>query len=255
MEIRSKPDIERIGIEKFVLACRAFATRYIDVMNKQFEDLGVWMDWSNPYLTLNNDYIEGAWYTFKIAYKKGLLYRGLYPVHVCSRCETSVAYNEIEYTKLTDPSIYVKFRVKGQQNEFLVIWTTTPWTLPANTGIMAKPDADYVKVKIDEQVLILAKDLLDSAMQKLGVVDYHIISAMKGKDLEGLEYEHPLKDIFEFQRSLKNAHRVVLSDQFVTLDTGTGLVHTAPGHGQEDYKVGTENGLDIVSPVNMEDRK
>src|SRR3989338_9078037 len=94
MEIRSKADIERAGIEKFILASRAFATRYIDVMNKQFEDLGAWMNWSNPYLTLTNEYIEGAWHTFKIAFEKGLLYQWLYPVHVCPHCETAVAYNE-----------------------------------------------------------------------------------------------------------------------------------------------------------------
>ncbi|MCX6815901.1 MAG: isoleucine--tRNA ligase, partial [Candidatus Aenigmarchaeota archaeon] len=250
-QIKSKTDIEKLGIEKFIIACRNFATKYIDVMSNQFANLGVWMDWSNPYITLNNSYIEGAWHTFKIAYDKGFLYRGLYPVHVCPHCETSVAYNEIEYAKVTDTAIYVKFPVKGKQNEFLVIWTTTPWTLPANTGVMAKPDADYVKVKVDGQILIVAKDLHEALMQKIGTADYHIVDTMKGKDLAGLEYEYPMKDLFEFQRSLKNAHRVVLSDQFVTLDTGTGLVHTAPGHGQEDFKVGIENKLPALSPVNL----
>ncbi|MEM7819960.1 MAG: isoleucine--tRNA ligase, partial [Candidatus Aenigmatarchaeota archaeon] len=251
LEIKSKNDIERLGIEKFILECKDFATKFIDVMNKQFENLGVWMDWNNPYLTLTNDYIEGAWHTFKIAYENGLLYRGLYPVHVCPRCETAVAYNEIEYTKLTDPSIYVKFPVENKENEFLVIWTTTPWTLPGNTGIMAKPDAEYVRVKVDNQILIIAKDLLEEVMKKIDCVDYKIIEIIKGKDMEGLKYRYPLDDIFQFQKNLENAHRVVLSDQFVTLDTGTGLVHTAPGHGQEDYKVGLENKLPVISPVNL----
>ncbi len=247
---RNKAEIERIGIEKFISECRNYATKYIDVMSRQFADLGIWMDWDKPYLTLNNDYIEGAWHTFKIAFQKGLLYHGLYPVHVCWRCETAVAYNEIEYSKATDPSIYVKFPVENEESTFLVIWTTTPWTLPANTGIMAKPDADYVKIKVDGQILILAKELLEGVMKKSGIENYKIIETVKGKDLEGLKYEHPLKDIFSFQRTM-NARRIVLSEQFVTMDTGTGLVHTAPGHGQEDYKVGTENNLPVVSPVNL----
>lgn len=261
LQIRSKSDIERIGIEKFIKECRNFATKYIDIMGSQFIDLGVWMDWSNPYLTLTNEYIEGAWSTFKIAYEKKLLYNGLYPVHVCPHCETAVAYNEIEYAKVSDPSVYVKFPVKDKNKTttegsqaipvFLVIWTTTPWTLPANTGIMAHPAAEYVKVKTGDQVLILAKDLLETVMQKIGCKDYLIIGSMKGKELEGLKYEHPLADIFQFQKELKNAHRVILSEQFVTLVDGTGLVHTAPGHGEEDYKAGTKAGLPIVSPVKL----
>src|SRR3989338_1317689 len=248
-QIKSKSDIERLGIEKFTQECRKFATKYIDIMNQQFIDLGVWMDWSNPYLTLTNDYIEGAWATFKIAFEKGLLYQGLYPVHVCPRCETAVAYNEIEYTNVADPSVYVKFPVKDQPNTFLLIWTTTPWTLPSNTGIMVKPSADYVKVKIAEETLIIAKDLVEDVMKRAGITGYKISGSMKGKKLDGLEYEHPLKDLFKFQEPIK--HKVVLSDQFVELESGTGLVHTAPGFGQEDYKVGVENGLAIVSPVKL----
>ncbi len=253
LQIKSKADIDRLGIEKFIIECRSFATKFIGTMNKQFANLGVWMDWDNPYITLSNEYIEGAWHTFKVAYDKGFLYRGLYPVHVCPHCETAVAYNEIEYRNVTDPAIFVKFKLKqGEAGlpTYIVIWTTTPWTLPANTGAMVKPDADYAKVKVNNQILILAKDLMEGLVQKIGVVDYQVISIVKGRDLKDIEYEHPLKDIFEFQKSLKG-HRIVLSDQFVTLDTGTGIVHMAPGHGQEDFKVGTENNLPVVSPVNM----
>jgi len=247
-----KSDIEKFGIENFVKKCSEFATQYIDVMSEQFENLGVWMDWKNPYLTLTNDYIESAWFTFKKAFKKGLLFKGNYPVHVCPRCQTVVAYNEIEYKTVEDPSIYVKFPVRGRKNEYLVVWTTTPWTIPANTGIMVKPDADYVRVKVNEEILIVAKDLLDSLIEKLKVGTYFIVDTFKGRELEGLRYIHPLAEFFTFQRSLKNAHRVVLSDQFVTLEEGTGLVHTAPGHGQEDYKVGLETGLPAISPVRLD---
>ncbi len=245
--IKSKTDIEKLGIKKFVEECRMFATQFIEIMNSQFADLGIWMDWETPYLTLTNDYIQGAWHTFKVAYEKGLLYNGLYPVHVCPHCETAVAYNEIEYRKDTDPSIYVKFHVS--KNEYLVIWTTTPWTLPSNTGVMAKPDADYVKIRVGEEILIMAKDLMEDVMKKAGITDYKIIKTVKGADLKGLKYEHPLANIFRFQNDI--SHYVVLSDQYVTMDTGTGLVHTAPGHGHEDYKVGIENKLAVISPVKL----
>lgn len=249
---KRKADIEAFGIENFIKECEKFATEFIDVMNNQFANLGVWMDWKNPYLTLTNDYIEGAWATFKEGFKKGLLFKGSYPVHVCPHCETAVAYNEIEYKKVSELAIYVKFKVKDKENEFLLIWTTTPWTLPGNTGIMVKPDADYVKVKVNGEVLILAKDLVKTILSKAGIKNYKIVKTLRGKELEGLHYEHPFPDLFPFQKQLKNAHIVVLSERYVTLDEGTGLVHTAPGHGKEDYEVGKKYGLPIVCPVEMD---
>ncbi len=247
----SKKDILDFGVKNFVEKCRHYATRFIGVMNDQFSNLGVWMNWENPYITLKNEYIEGAWFTFKKSFEKGLLYKGNYPVHVCPRCETVVAYNEIEYTKLTDPSIYVKFPVKGKNNEFLLIWTTTPWTLPANTGIMVHPDFEYAKVRVEDEILIIAKELVETVMKKAGIETYEIIETFKGKELEETKYESPLKHIVPIQRDLKNGHRVVLSRRFVSLEEGTGLVHSAPGHGLEDYKVGLEYNLPVLSPVNL----
>jgi isoleucyl-tRNA synthetase len=252
LEFKSKKDIEKFGVENFIKECKKFATEHIDTMSNQFKNLGVWMDWKNPYLTLTNEYIEGAWFTFKKAFEKGLLYKGSYPTHVCPKCETVVAYNEIEYSKLTDPSIYVKFKVKNKEKEYLLIWTTTPWTLPANTGVMVKPDADYAKVKVKDEILIIAKPLVETVLKKVGIEEFEILEVLKGKELEGLEYEPPLIGSFPFIENIKNGFRVVLSDQFVTLEEGTGLVHTAPGHGQEDYKVGLETGLPAVSPVKMD---
>ncbi len=249
---KAKGDIEKFGVENFIKKCEEFATKFIDVMADQFKNLGVWMDWDNPYTTLTNEYIEGAWYTFKKAFEKGFLYRDVYAVHVCPRCETAVAYNEIEYKEIDDNSIYVKFKVRGKKKEYLIIWTTTPWTLPSNTGMMANPKAEYVRVDVDGEILIVGKSLLEALMKKFGAENYKVLETFKGKRLEGLKYEHPLADIFEFQRGLKNAHRVVLSDQFVSLDEGTGLVHTAPGHGQEDYKVGKETGLPVINPLRMD---
>ncbi|OGI15131.1 hypothetical protein A3K63_03290 [Candidatus Micrarchaeota archaeon RBG_16_49_10] len=248
---KSKDDIERLGIEQFNRECRKFATEFIGVMNDQFSNLGVWMDWERPYLTLENYYIEGAWHTFKVGFEKGFLYKDSYSVHVCPHCETAVAYNEIEYAKATDPAVFIKFPVKGKKGEFLLIWTTTPWTLPSNTGIMAKPSADYAYVKRNGETLIMAKELVERVMEKGNGVAYDITKTVKGKQLEGMEYDHPLAESFPFIKKVKNGHRVVLSEQFVTLEDGTGLVHTAPGHGQEDYKVGKESGLPIVSPLKM----
>ncbi len=145
---KSKQDIQAYGIEKFIAKCRQYATEFIDQQNNEFENLGVWMDWSNPYITLKNEYIESIWWTFKKAEEKNLLYLDKYSVHVCPRCETAVSFNEIEYIKQTDNSVYVKFPLKEKQKTFLVIWTTTPWTLPANTGVMVHPEFDYSEIEL-----------------------------------------------------------------------------------------------------------
>ncbi|MBI4175693.1 MAG: isoleucine--tRNA ligase [Candidatus Aenigmarchaeota archaeon] len=247
---RNKKDIEAFGISQFIAKCKEFATKYIDVMNGQFANLGVWMDWKRPYLTLDNHYIEGTWFTFKKAFEKGLLYKDRYSVHICPRCETAVSYNEIEHKKLSDPSVYVKFPIRGRPNEHLLIWTTTPWTLPSNTGIMAHPDFEYSFVEAGGETLVIAKELVEKVMEKIGTSDYKIRKTVKGKEMEGTQYDHPLKDLVPQLQDLKNAHKVVLSARYVSLEDGTGLVHTAPGHGLEDYLVGKEAGLPMLSPIN-----
>ncbi|MCK4714527.1 MAG: class I tRNA ligase family protein, partial [Candidatus Aenigmarchaeota archaeon] len=249
----SKSDIEAYGAGKFIRKCREFATKYIDVLSNEFSNLGVWMDWKKPYITLNNSYIEGAWFTFKMAHEKSLLYKGLYPVHVCPRCATAVSYNEIEYQNVTDDSVYVKFPVHGREGEFFLIWTTTPWTLPANTGIMAHPSFSYSKVEIgNPEKYIIATDLVDAVMEKAGIESYTTVDTFPGSDLSGMLYDHPLRDLVPAIKKLKGAHRVVTSARYVTLDAGTGLVHTAPGHGSEDYHVGVKEGLPMISPVSVE---
>ena len=251
LNLKNKGDIEKLGVDKFTNECKKFATKYIGRMSEQFNNLGVWFDWENPYLTLNDEYIEGAWYTFKTAFDKGLLYKGRYPVHVCPHCQTVVAYNEIEYFKSKDPSIFVKFKVKGKENEYLIIWTTTPWTLPANTGVMVHPKEIYIKVEVGGETWILAKPRLEPLMEKLEA-GYRIIEEFPGEKLVGVEYEHPLKDLVKAQGDIQG--RVVPSAQFVDMESGTGLVHCAPGHGKEDYKVGRENGLPQISPVGIDGR-
>ncbi len=250
---REKQDIEKYGVEKFVEECREYATRFIDTMSSEFEDLGVWMDWENPYLTLRNDYIEAIWWTFKKAEEKGLLYLGKYSVHVCPHCATAVAYNEIEYIKQTDESVYVKFPAKGMKGTHFVIWTTTPWTLPANTGIMVHPRFSYAFVKMSSgETWIVAEEKVQELMDVLEA-GYTIEKKVKGKELGGMEYENPLGKNLAFPPSdLKGAYRVVLSERYVNLEEGTGLVHTAPGHGREDFEVGLKEGLPALSPVSLD---
>ena len=246
---KNKADIERYGVKKFVDKCKDFATKYIDVMNDEFKNLGVWMSWGNPYITLSDQYIETIWGAFKAAEKKNLLYLGAYPVHICPRCETAVAYNEIEYGKQRDMSVFVKFPIKNKKNIFLLIWTTTPWTLPGNTGVMVHPDILYQEVEVMEgERWIIAKDLVPKVMAMFER-GFTAKDEYKGKTMEGWEYINPLSK--NLKLNLKNAYRVVLSARYVTTEDGTGLVHTAPGHGKEDYEVGKENNLPAPCPVTV----
>ena len=246
---KSKADIKKYGVKKFVSKCKSYATKYIDVMNDEFQNLGVWMDWKNPYMTLKNNYIETIWETFKVAHKKGLLYLGKYPVHVCPRCATAVAFNEIEYAKQEDNSVFVKFPLKNEKNSFLIIWTTTPWTLPGNTGVMVNPNVDYEELKVGKENWIVASELVKPLASEFGF-SYSSKKKFKGKKMKGWEYENPLSK--NLNVDVKNGYRVVLSSRYVTTEEGTGLVHTAPGHGKEDYEVGKENKLDVISPVNID---
>lgn len=248
--IKNKDEIEKIGVDKFVKECEKFATKFIGVMNGEFDNLGVWMDWENPYLTLSNDYIEAIWWTFKKADEKGLLYRGNYPIHVCPRCGTAVAYNEIEYSKETDMSIYVKFPLEGGENRYLVIWTTTPWTLPGNLAVMVHPKFEYAEAELSNgEKWIVAEERLEQLMDAVEA-GYKVVKVWKGKELEGLKYSNPLAEHMEIDAPA-DAYRVLLSDRYVNLEEGSGLVHCAPGHGREDYEVGSKAGLPAICPVGI----
>jgi len=246
-----KQDIEKYGIGKFIAECKKFATQYIGVMNSEFLDLGVWMDWENPYLTLSDDYIEAIWWTFKIAHEKKLLYLGKYPVHLCPHCATAVAYNEIEYVKQTDTSVFVKFQLRDRPGTFLVVWTTTPWTLPGNTGVMAHPKFDYVEAKLSSgEKWVVAKELVQKLMDA-AEAGYTIEREFKGAEMDGWKYVSPLAKNLRLPE-MPNAYRVILSDRYVNLESGTGLVHAAPGHGKEDFDAGMKAGLPALSPVAMD---
>ncbi|MBI5228222.1 isoleucine--tRNA ligase [Candidatus Micrarchaeota archaeon] len=258
LKFKHKSDIEEYGIDKFIEKCKAFATKYIGIMNGQFQSLGVWMNFDDPYITYHDSYINSSWSTLKMAHEKGLMYEDVYVLPYCYRCETTIANYELEYGDETDPSIFVKFKLKTNEgkserkgegkseseNEFLVIWTTTPWTLPANLAVMVHPTLPYVKAKVGDEVWIVAKDRLDYLMN---LVDKSatVLEEIPGRKLNGLEYHHPFQDkIHKFYN-----RKVVLSDEFVTLEEGTGLVHTSPGHGPADFIIGKRFGIEAFCPV------
>ena len=258
--LKSKKEIEEtIGIENFVNKCKEFAIENKGLMTKQFEMLGVWMDWDNPYVTFDTKYMESSWWTLKKAYEKDLLIKDKRVITWCPRCETALAMAEIDYEDKEDPSIYVKFPLLTQESSdyttYILVWTTTPWTLPANMAVSVHPDFDYAYVKVGSEVYIMAEALVDSVFNKEETecdcgcdetAPYEILKVVKGSELEGLNYKHPLVDEIPVQEKFE--HTIVLGDH-VTLTEGTGCVHTAPGHGPEDFEIGKKYGMPIFCPV------
>ncbi len=246
--VHSKKDIEEMGIDKFVSTCQDFAKGLHASMTEQFKQLGVWMDWDHPYQTLKLDYLESAWWTLQKAYEKGLLRPSSRVVTWCPRCETALAEAEIEYWDETDPSVMVRFPLKEGEGS-LLIWTTTPWTLPSNMAVAAHPDLDYAKVKMSgakgEEIVVILESQAEYVMQKGGYESFEVIERMKGKDLEGIAYVPP----FELAAVPKSewTFKVLLAD-YVENDN-TGLVHTAPGHGPDDYETGKRYGITAFCPV------
>ncbi|AHC51005.1 isoleucyl-tRNA synthase [Sulfolobus acidocaldarius SUSAZ] len=250
--IKSKAEIiEKIGVDNFISKCKEFAINNSKSLTQNFRNLGIFMDWENPYFTFNNDYISNSWAVIKKAYERGLLYKGVHVLHWCSRCETTLADYEVsEYRDLEDPSIYVKFRVKGEPNRYLVIWTTTPWTLPANVFVMVNKDFEYADVRVGDEILVIAKDRVKELMKEARIKEYKILRVYKGEELIGLEYEHPLADIVNAQSKINNHHKVLDGGEAVTLQEGTGLVHSAPGHGDIDFEIGKKYDMPVVMLVN-----
>jgi len=249
--------IKTLGIKRhevspteFRKVCRDFAFSQIEKQKAQFKRLGVRGDWDNPYLTLNPEYEAKQIEVFGEMAKKGYIYKGLKPVYWCPSCETALAEAEIEYFDETSDSIYVKFRVKDDlgkfkgivenlNNVYFVIWTTTTWTIPANLAIALNPEFDYALAKFGDEVYIMAKDMLDTVKKEANLSDYEIVAVFKGKDLEGMKATHPLYD----------RDSLIILGEHVTLEAGTGCVHTAPGHGEEDFLVGQEYGLEVLNPI------
>ena len=247
--IKSKKEIEDYGIDLFIDKCLRYALENKKAMEEQFKSLAVWMDWENPYMTIKADYINAAWWTIKQGYEKNLLERQLMVVNWCPRCETALADAEVEYWDEKDPSIYVKFPLKGKENHYIVIWTTTPWTLPANMAVAVHPALEYAVIKArkdgKEETLIIAKELAENVLRQGGYENWEVLETHLGEDLVGIEYDHPLADLIPEQRKFRHA---VYMAEFVTAEN-TGCVHIAPGHGLEDFELGIEVGIEVFNPV------
>ncbi|MBI2876227.1 MAG: isoleucine--tRNA ligase, partial [Candidatus Tectomicrobia bacterium] len=236
-------------------ACRQFAEEFVTIQREEFQRLGVFGDWDRPYLTMNYGYQATILRQLGRFMAHGSLYKGMKPVHWCFSCQTALAEAEVDYEEHTSPSIYVRFPLEGEGlgEQFpslrglpasVVIWTTTPWTLVANLAVCLHPRYPYVAVRVDGEVWILAQDLLEPTLARLGVKASQILETFPGSALEGLRCHHPF---------LPRESRLILGEH-VTLDQGTGCVHTAPGHGQEDYEIGLTYGLEVYNPVDEEGR-
>ncbi|MFA6141765.1 MAG: isoleucine--tRNA ligase [Candidatus Omnitrophota bacterium] len=234
----TKYDIDQV---KFRKKAYDYAMKYVGIQRDEFKRLGIMGDWDNPYLTIKTAYEAEIIRSFGKLVDKGYIYKGLKPVNWCTTCETALAEAEVEYENKVSPSIYVKFEsVYDNAPAHFIIWTTTPWTLVANVAIAVHPELDYVLVKANGERYIVAKARLEAVMEKFGFEVYETVKTFKGKDLNGLEARHPFID---------RISKVVLAE-YVSMEDGTGCVHTAPGHGQEDYMTGKRCKLPILMPVN-----
>jgi isoleucyl-tRNA synthetase len=252
---KSKSDIENYGIAAFNKLCRDSVWEYTELWKKFTNRIGYWADQDNAYVTYHNDFIESVWNVVKTINNQNLLYKDYKVVPWCPRCGTALSSHELAqgYQDVKDLSVTVKFKVKGKENTYILAWTTTPWTLPGNVALAVGEKLDYVKIKVGEEFLILAK-------ARLSVVEgeYEIVEEFKGKDLLGLDYEplYPFlaNTVFETEKwKMEKAYKVYGAD-FVTTEDGTGVVHTAVMYGQDDFVLGTKVGLPKHHLVGLDGR-
>jgi len=240
--ISGKSGIEDYGVEPFIQKCKESVWKYKTEWQDMSERVAFWVDMENPYVTYDNNYIESVWWSLKKIWDKGLLYKGHKVIPYCSRCGTALSSHEVAqgYEEVSEASVIVNFKLKGK-DEYFLAWTTTPWTTPSNVALAVNPKETYAKVKSGGRVYIMAEALLDSVMKE----SYEIIETCSGRDLEHTEYE-PLFDLG--LNPSQKAWYVVCAD-YVTLSAGTGIVHTAPAFGEDDYSVGREYDLPFVQLV------
>ena len=246
----NKKDIEAYGMEAFIDACKEFADEQLEGLQADFESFGVWMDWENPYKTVSPEYMEAVWWAFQQVHERGLVERGKRSITQCPRCETAIAKNEVEYHQVEDPSIYVKFPLADRAGS-LVAWTTTPWTVPANTFMAVDETVSYVGVDAEKdgqtERLYVAEEVVEEVLKKGRYEDYEVVETLAGADMVGWTYNHPLATEVPDHPSFEGAGQVYHAD-YVEVDR-TGLVHSAPGHGEEDFQRGDELGLEVFCPV------
>lgn len=241
--LNNKHEIEAYGVAEFNARCRESVLEYIDEWNSFTERIGFWVDGADAYYTLDNDYIESVWWSLKQVFDKGLLYEGYKVVPYCPRCGTALSSHEVAlgYKDVEDPSVYVRFPVKGEDGVALLGWTTTPWTLISNAALAVHPDVTYVRARLGDEVLILAEALVGKVLGE----GAEVLDRMKGADLAGTAYEPPFGYITDYG---PRGHSVLEAD-FVTTEDGTGVVHTAIAFGEDDFKLGERYGITIQNPV------
>lgn len=245
-KLKNKDEVIKFGLAKYIEECRKFSVEQMGYMNNDFTKLGVWMDFDNAYQPIKEENIEGHWWLIRKAHDQGRLYQGSRTVPWCSHCETAVAKHELEYKNVKENSIFIKFALKNNNNEYLVVWTTTPWTIPFNLAIMVNPDLDYVRAKVGNEIYIIAKALVNVFCSAVLGKKFEIVEEFKGDKLEGLEYTHIFAkeiDYAKIKQKAKKTHTVLMSTEYVDTSAGTGLVHCAPGSGPEDYEIGHRNGI------------
>ncbi len=247
-----KQDIEKYGIEPFIKQCKQSVWKYKGEWERMSERVGYWADMENPYVTYDDNYIESEWWALKTMHEKGLLYKGHKIVPYCPRCGTALSSHEVAqgYKLVKENSVVARFKVKGDENRYILAWTTTPWTLPSNVALCMNPDEPYVEIESDGTRYILAKSLVSNFFE-----DYKVIAEKKGSEWERLEYEPLFEETTaEVKRispaSAKIKSHYVVCDTYVTMGDGTGVVHIAPAFGEDDYKVGKRYGLPVVQLVN-----
>ncbi len=253
---KTKKDVEKYGLDKFSLECNKLVDYYLEYWKKYATELlGLWLDLENAYETRRAYYIEHVWAFIKEAWRRGLLFEDYRVLPFCPRCETALSDAEVDlgYAEREDPSIFVKFPAADEENTYYVIWTTTPWTLIDNEAISVNPNFYYAKVKVEVNGRVeywwLAEDLVNVLMGKFGIEKYEIVERRRGEELKGRKYRHIFaEDVPIHKEHDDKAHYIVTAD-FVTLEMGTGLVHTAPAHGPEDFEVARQYGLPITNLV------
>jgi len=240
--LKNKQEIEEYGIKKFNEECKKSVFKYEEAWKEMTKRVGFWIDMENPYITLKNDYIESVWWSLKKAWENGLLERGYRVTPYCPRCGTTLSSHEVAqgYKEVSDPSIFVKFKVKGK-DEYFLAWTTTPWTLISNAALAVNPDEWYIKIEYGGEKIILSEERAEVLLKD---EEYKILDGWKGKELIGTKYE----PLYTYAKPDKECWYVIGAD-FVSMDEGTGIVHIAPAFGEDDYEAGQKYGLPVIQLV------
>ncbi|MBB6696924.1 isoleucine--tRNA ligase [Clostridium algidicarnis] len=244
--ITGKQGIEEYGVEKFIQECKESVFTYSSMWKEMSEKIGFWVDMDSPYVTYDNNYIESVWWALNQMWKKDLLYKGHKVMPYCPRCGTSLSSHEVAqgYKDVKESTAVTKFKVKGEENKYILAWTTTPWTLPSNVALAINKKYNYAEIKVGEEYYILAKDLIHSV---IGDIEYELVKEFKGEEILGLEYEQ----LFKFYTPEEKAFFIIHGD-FVTLTDGTGIVHTAPAYGEDDSMVCKAHNLPLINLVDTE---